>query len=63
MALFEPSTGHLVYSGIPINSSNVSWYQSNISHLPQSPVILDRSIKDNIIYKTFDRILSITALI
>lgn len=55
MAVVRPDRGGLYYGDQLINNENTHLYHRNIAHLPQTPVILNKSIMDNIVlFNKFD---------
>jgi ABC-type multidrug transport system fused ATPase/permease subunit len=50
MGLLEPSDGTLVIDGVPVNQSNRTAWQANLSHVPQSVFITEGSIEENIAF-------------
>jgi len=50
IGLIEPSTGSVEVDGVKINSKMLPSWQSNIGYVPQSPMILDASLLENIAF-------------
>ena len=50
MGLLQPSDGSISVDGIDINSSNVSLWHRNISHVPQDIYLSDTSLASNIAF-------------
>lgn len=50
LGLLQPTTGRLVVDGAVVDEDNVSNWQENIAHVPQSLFLLDASIAENIAF-------------
>ena len=51
MGLLQPTVGEFQIDGQNINKKNVRSWQANISHVPQSIFLADRSIAENIAFE------------
>ena len=50
MGLLQPSNGMIEVDGLPLNKSNITSWQSQVSHVPQFVYISDMSIAENIAF-------------
>ena len=50
VAWWTPISGQLLVDGNPINLSNVSAWQKNITHVPQSIYLMDGTIAENVAF-------------
>jgi ATP-binding cassette subfamily B protein len=50
MGLLKPTDGYLKIDNIKVNSENITHWQSNIAHVPQTIFLTDTSIAENIAF-------------
>jgi ABC-type bacteriocin/lantibiotic exporter with double-glycine peptidase domain len=50
----SPSSGHLYYNGIPFEKIPRTEIRKKIGYIPQNPVLLNRTLFENITYGTTD---------
>lgn len=50
MGLLEPTDGHIVVDGVPINSDNRRSWQQTIAHVPQVIYLADTTLAENIAF-------------
>ncbi len=49
LKLRQPTAGHIVYDGRPIGSVNNQQWRDQISYVSQAPLVLNKSIRDNVV--------------
>ncbi len=50
LGLLEPTGGHVVVDNVPIGVENVRSWMSQVGHVPQSPIIFDDTIRNNVAF-------------
>ena len=48
--LLEPSKGHILVDGEPLNSGNIKNWQRSIGYMPQSPFIIPGTLAENVAF-------------
>ena len=48
MGLIEPTKGHILIDGVPINQDNRGQWRQRVSHVPQHIFLLDATVAENI---------------
>ena len=49
MGLLEPNNGDILIDGTNLKKLSLQWWKSQVSYIPQNPLILNSSIMDNIL--------------
>ena len=49
MGLLEPNNGDILIDGTNLKKLSLQWWKSQVSYVPQNPLILNSSIMDNIL--------------
>ncbi|MEI8395696.1 MAG: ATP-binding cassette domain-containing protein [Rhodospirillaceae bacterium] len=47
--LIEPSHGRILVDGVDLRQISLEWWRQNVSYLPQEPVFLDDTIRENLL--------------
>lgn len=50
MKYHEPSSGRLLFDGVPYANLSTSFIRSKIGYIPQTPILLNRTLYENIAY-------------
>lgn len=49
LGLLEPERGQILIDGIDLRQLNLGWWRQQVTYLPQEPIFLNTSIRDNIL--------------
>ncbi len=50
IGFYEPSQGAVLVDGTPLHDFDIASYRQKLGYVPQDPVLLNRSIKDNLLW-------------
>lgn len=68
MGLLKPVSGQLIIDGRIMNSSKMNQWPNSIAHVPQNVFLMDRSIKENIVFSedveniNYEKLINVTKM-